>query len=589
MSNILQLFDELKIPYAKKGNVYVMRCPFCKGDDKLSEHNVQINTERNGFYCYTEGKFYNYKEILTNLKTLGYDIKADISDFDKDIARRKQEIAENAQNLKTQPPPNFEVAEKALLEKGYTKTAVFKYYLTDGTLAYTKHRYEKINEVTKEAEDKTFLYENIEGKATLKSERIQRQIVYGLEQFFYLSPREIWLTEGEKCRDTVAAAIPDNNEDIACFSFIKPSDFTGFESLFEKADVVIFQDNDKTGEKNTQEIVELLKAHVNEIKVVRFEEHEQGYDVADFLETHDWNSLVSKVENANIVYQTPLKQLNFGIPDIEVTDNFILEPYIPKQSIIMFDGLGETGKTLLAMQLAMSLATGKPFLGFEIKEKQKVLYLTAEENDSNFAQRLKLLAKGLSVDKEQLQNFAWISAYSPSFQCNTYRLLQNTMRKIEPTEFYDYLVNIITHFKPSLVILDSLVNFYGLDENSSEQASIFMETLKMITKNHDCSFMLLHHQTKEAMRADGEKLFRGSMVFREQSRARITLERVNEDTKKLTIEKLNYYSPLRQNVLLSLATTNENAESLLCFIVKPTQNTQKNNQEQEVRNGVAKF
>ncbi len=580
MSNILKLFDELKIPYARKGTSYVTRCPFCKGDDKIGEHNAQINVERNGFYCYTEGKFYNYKEILENLEASGdYDIEI-MQNYQLTIQNRKSEIKENAEKLKSKPPADFEIVEKSFLEKGYAKTATFKYYLADGKFAYVKYRYEKTNEITQETE-KTFLYENSEGKATLKGV-VQKQIPYGLEQFFYLSPQQIWLVEGEKCRDILISNMPESNEDIACLSFIKPTDLNGFENIFENTDITIFEDNDETGKKNTSEIVEILKKFVKTIKVVKFEEGEKGYDVADFLETHTWEDLIEKIKKAEIIYQIPLKQLHFGIPDIKPTDNFILEPYIPKQAVVLFDGLGETGKTLLAMQLAMSLATGKPFLGFEIKEKQKVLYLTAEENDANFAQRLKLLAKGLNVNNEQLQqNFAWLSIYSENFQCSTYRLLKNANKEIITTEFYDCLVNIITHFKPSLVILDSLVNFYGLDENSSEQASIFMEALKMITKNHDCSFMLLHHQTKEAMRVDGEKLFRGSMVFREQSRARITLQRVSEDTKKLTIEKLNYYSPIRQDVLIDLATANEKQEPLLCFMEK--QDIQK--QESEVKHG----
>ncbi len=579
MSNILRLFDKLEIPYTQKGTSYVMRCPFCKGDDQLKNHNAQINIERNGFYCFTEGKFYNYKEILINLKNLGYDTNT--KGIDEDIARRKIRIAENAENLKNKPPADFEPAEKSLLKQGYTKKAVFGYYLANGKLAYEKHRYEKINETTQEVE-KTFLYLNHDGKATLKGV-VQKQILYGLEQFFYISPREIWLTEGEKCRDTVAATMPNQVEDIICLSFIKPTDFNGFENLFENADVVIFQDNDKTGEKNTSEIVEILKTHVNTIKVVKFTENEQGYDVADFLETHDWNNLTNKVENADVVYQTPLKQFQHGVPQITKVNNFILEPFIPRQSIVLFDGLGEVGKTLLAMQLALSLAAGKSFLNFEVKENRKVMYLTAEENEENFAERLNLLMKGLRIENQETleQNLIWLSIYSQNFQCSTYRLLKNTRKEIEPTEFYAYLVNAITHFKPSLIILDSLVNFYGLDENSSEQASIFMENLKMITKNHDCSFMLLHHQTKEAMRVDGEKLFRGSMVFREQSRARITLQRIDENTKKLAIEKLNYYSQLRRDVYIKLATMNENEEPLLCFTeCEPPKKEEKNNNKQ---------
>ncbi len=261
------------------------------------------------------------------------------------------------------------------------------------------------------------------------------------------------------------------------------------------------------------------------------------------------------------------KQIKVGVIDLPYRDHFILEPYIPYEAIILFDGLGELGKSLLAMQLTLCLAAGKPFLSFKTKEPQKpVLYLTAEEDEYAFNDRLKKLMKGLNITNTDLAgNFRWLSIYSEDFQCPTYRLLRTAKGEVIKTEFYNYLINIIARFNPKLVILDSLVNWYGLNENDGEQASIFMETLKMVSKEYNCSFLLLHHQTKEAMRVDGEKLFRGSMVFREQSRARITLQRVNNDVKKLELEKLNHFSSLRRDVYLSLATVDENNEQIICF------------------------
>ncbi len=273
------------------------------------------------------------------------------------------------------------------------------------------------------------------------------------------------------------------------------------------------------------------------------------------------DNIIGLLENE----QEETTKIKIGAVDLPYQQHFILEPFLPFRSIILFDGLGETGKSLLAMQLALCMASGKPFLN-SLADKQRTFYFTAEEDEFAFNDRLIKLMKGLNITNDDLAgNFRWLSVFSEDFKCPIYRLFEIVRGGVEKTAFYDYLLNIIAHFSPQLVILDSLVNLYGLDENNSSHASIFMESLKMIAKNYNCSFFVLHHQTKEAMRVDGERIFRGSMVFRDQARERITLQKMNDNVKKIEIEKLNFYTKMKKEVYLSLATTDKNGEPIICF------------------------
>jgi hypothetical protein len=125
-------------------------------------------------------------------------------------------------------------------------------------------------------------------------------------------------------------------------------------------------------------------------------------------------------------------------------------------------------------------------------------------------------------------------------------------RTIIPSPFYDALEKRISKVKPVLVVLDSLINFFELDENSSKEARRFMEFLRRLTRKHKTSFLLLHHQNKEGMRTQGDDVisFRGSGVFREQSRARIIYKNVNLGeglyARKIILEKSNYYSKIKE-------------------------------------------
>lgn len=292
-----------------------------------------------------------------------------------------------------------------------------------------------------------------------------------------------------------------------------------------------------------------------------------------------------KVLHAEVLYKSPIKQIFYGIPDDNVLPpqkEFIFEPFIPDISFILFDGIGELGKSILAMQLSLCIAAGKPFLGIPT-EPQKVFYMSAEESEFSIKRRLNLLIRGLKIEPEEIKsNFMWNSVLSRRFQCPTYRLLEKNMQGIQITAFYEWLSRIIETAQHKLIVLDSLSNFFGLDENVTEHASIYVETLKFLAKDYNLSFLNLHHQKKDAMKKDGEKLFRGSIVFREQARCRFLIEKANEEKKRIYIEKLNLYTEKPREYYIKLSSISENLEPCLCFII--TNEPQKNDENSKDRN-----
>ncbi len=75
-----------------------------------------------------------------------------------------------------------------------------------------------------------------------------------------------------------------------------------------------------------------------------------------------------------------------------------------------------------------------------------------------------------------------------------------------------------------------MIDFYDLDEKSTEDGAIAYDYLKSMIRKYNCSFLILHH------------LF-ASLVFREQAKIRIVISSdAKNRVKKLEIEKSNYYS-----------------------------------------------
>jgi len=237
---------------------------------------------------------------------------------------------------------------------------------------------------------------------------------------------------------------------------------------------------------------------------------------------------------------------------------WILEPLIPYKAITILDGLGGSGKSWFALDLSYAISTGIGFTGkFPAKRRGTVLYLTAEEIPQMFVKRLDMIRKYYPENKD----FKWLSLLDENLD-----IIPSMCKKSngEPvtTEMFDVLEYLISTRRPILVVIDSMINFYGLNENSSDDAIFFFESLKSLIRKYKTSFLLLHHQNKEGMKAQADDVasFRGSGTFREQARSRIIYKNIktknNINVRKIILEKNNYYSNLIDNLPIYLKFEN---------------------------------
>jgi replicative DNA helicase len=243
----------------------------------------------------------------------------------------------------------------------------------------------------------------------------------------------------------------------------------------------------------------------------------------------------------------------------EEEEKFILEPFIPSKSIILLDGIGGLGKSFFAMELAFALSIKESFLLTDFKPKQAmpILYLTAEDSPDDFRDRLLEIKRAYGY-KGKADNFYWISSLSSKFPLQVSTFFTKEHNKIIKTEMADYLEFLIKETKAKLIVIDSLINWYGLNENSSDDAVYFYNFLKYLIRKYKLSFLILHHQSKGGLLKDVSKedKFRGSGVFREQARARVVMRQLNSQEEKqfdepkkvkaIEIEKLNKFSQLKE-------------------------------------------
>ena len=77
--------------------------------------------------------------------------------------------------------------------------------------------------------------------------------------------------------------------------------------------------------------------------------------------------------------------------------DIIIDGLMRSKGVYLLVSKPKVGKSLFALQLANSIANGKPFLGHEILKPSPVLYITTELSDSQLKDRCNLL--GISFNK----------------------------------------------------------------------------------------------------------------------------------------------------------------------------------------------
>jgi hypothetical protein len=167
---------------------------------------------------------------------------------------------------------------------------------------------------------------------------------------------------------------------------------------------------------------------------------------------------------------------------------------LPTSGFILIGGLAKEGKTLLSLQMCISLVTGKHFLDeFPVTKKCKVLYIYYE----NTLQGLKTILKsqvegleklGLSSKSEELENLHLWDGREFVIDFRETQLAQ--------------LKDVVEVIKPDVIFLDPIGQFIAFDINKGENVKKFNGLLRQI---RNCAWVLIHHYRKpKADKVEGD-------------------------------------------------------------------------------------
>lgn len=226
----------------------------------------------------------------------------------------------------------------------------------------------------------------------------------------------------------------------------------------------------------------------------------------------------------------PVPEREWLVPDL-----------VPMKTVTMLGGDGGTGKSLLALQLAVAVATGKAWLGRSVKEGS-ALVLSAEDDDDELHRRQLDIVRAQGDTLASLKRFMFRSMAG---QDALLALLEPGTGRLVPSQLYLQLDRAMKAERPVVLILDTTADLFPGNENDRAQVRQFIGLLRALAIRHNCAVILLAHPSLTGM-SSGSGLS-GSTAWNNSVRSRLYLERLivdgyEADTKarRLTSKKANY-------------------------------------------------
>lgn len=364
--------------------------------------------------------------------------------------------------------------------------ATYKYLDEDGKLLFEKQRHEP----------KTFTQRAPKERGWVYSLAGVRKVLYKLTEV--MTAKVIFLVEGEKDADNLSAALGGKvrrGEDSHSAAVTCNFDGAGkwrdeYSVYFAGRRVVILPDNDDAGRQHAEHVAGSVARYAQSVKIVELPGLAEKGDVSDYLKSHCVDDLLGEVAKAG----------RFNVKAADVATPFFVPPaamagkahgvdwlipgVIHKGAKGLIVAQPKAGKSMLALDLAVALATGQPWLDLTPTRAVTVGVVSREDSASMTTHRLQMFAKGRGLNFQTLAGL----------RINTFD--QKAQFSIQDDADVALIVAAIKDQGIELVILDVLNRLHTADENSNTEMTAVMGRFDLIRAQTGCDVAVIHHDAK---------------------------------------------------------------------------------------------
>lgn len=220
--------------------------------------------------------------------------------------------------------------------------------------------------------------------------------------------------------------------------------------------------------------------------------------------------------------------------------DWLINDWVPNGQVTMIYGDGGVGKSLIAIHMAACSAAAVPWFGRSVKHGNAI-FMTAEDSRDEIHIRLDAISREHRIPLERMARLF------PSSFADTDAVLAslNGENQLNATKLYDELVEVCEAGRPSVVVLDTLADIYGANENVRQQVRAFVAMLRKIAIRFKCAVVVLAHPSLSGLNSGSGT--GGSTAWNNSIRSRMYFDWVkvdgqvgDPDLRVLKLMKSNY-------------------------------------------------
>ena len=184
----------------------------------------------------------------------------------------------------------------------------------------------------------------------------------------------------------------------------------------------------------------------------------------------------------------------FG-PIVRKPLTWVVPGIVPEAGCGLLVAAPKVGKTRLAIEIALGVASGRTPLGIDVRKPQPVGFFSLEDGEYLFADRL---AKGMREGRNQ---YHWDGHIKPDMTWVPPKPMP-LLTRFDPIDLSNYtdkqrLYETIEEYGLKIAIIDTLSMSIGKSEvSSSTDMYAILKDLKIIAKSTGCAIMFIHHTRK---------------------------------------------------------------------------------------------
>lgn len=173
--------------------------------------------------------------------------------------------------------------------------------------------------------------------------------------------------------------------------------------------------------------------------------------------------------------------------------SWLVEDWLPEHSVTFIVSPPESYKTWLLLDLAVSVASGTPFLGsYRVNSTGPTMIIQQEDSHEGLTDRLALIVEQKLKMTANIDNDIWQVPSMPDLPIYVH---PSRMLRFDNKKVLDELEAQIAEIRPKVIMIDPLYSTTSVDNYMAASAEQMM-VLKTWRDKYGCSFVIAHHSKK---------------------------------------------------------------------------------------------